>query len=65
MEKVLKQFPSIPKPKFWEKHGKKRFYFNRKERDQDYTFFIDVTNLSDTELRQKPNSSWHPSYPNK
>ncbi len=65
MEKVLKQFPNIPKPKFWEKHGKKRFYFNRKEIDQDYTFFIDVTNLSDTELRQKPNSSWHPSYPNK
>jgi len=65
MEKVLKQFPNIPKPKFWEKHGKKRFYFNRKDIDQDYTFFIGVTNLSDIELRQKPNSSWHPSYPNK
>ncbi len=65
MEKVLKQFPNISKPKFWEKHGKKRFYFNRKEIDQDYTFFIDVTNLNDIELRQKPNSSWHPSYPNK
>jgi len=65
MEKVLKQFPNIPKPKFWEKHEKKRFYFNRKEIDQDYTFFIDVTNLNDIELRQKPNSSWHPSYPNK
>ncbi len=63
--KMFEKFPTLPKPKLWEGHGKIRFYFNKKERDQDYTFFIDVTNLSNLELRQKPNSSWHPSYPNK
>ena len=65
MEKVFEKFPNLPKPKIWEDHGKKRFYFNKKESDQDYTFFIDVTNLSSLKLGQKPNSLWHPSYPNK
>jgi len=65
LERVFVKFPNLPEPKFWEGHGKKRFYFNKKESDLDYTFFIDVTNLSNLELRQKPNSSWHPSYPNK
>ena len=65
MEKVFEKFPNLPKPKFWEGHGKKRFYFNKIESDQDYTFFLDVTNLNNFELRQKPNSSWHHSYPNK
>ena len=40
IEKVINRFPQLPKPKYWEKHGKKRYYFNKKEEDKDFTFFI-------------------------
>ena len=63
IEKLNNKFPQLPKPTYWEKHGKKRFYFNKEESNQDYTFFIDLTVSGKIELRQKPSTLWHSAYP--
>ncbi len=65
IENVVKKFPQLPKPNLWDKHGIKRFYFNKKEGNQDFTFFIDVTDIKNIQLRQKPDAIWHSSYPKK
>jgi len=65
LNRLSEKFPNLPGPKYWEAHGKKRYYFNKKEGNQDYTFFINIIDLNRVEFGQKPNTSWHPSYPNK
>ena len=65
LDEILKKFPNIPKPNYWEGHGMNRYYFNKKERNQDYTFFINIRDNGSLELKQKAGSLWHPSYPKK
>lgn len=65
IEKLMNKFPELPTPNYWEKHEIKRFYFNKKEDNQDFTFFIDVTDINNIKLRQKQNTVWHSSFPKK
>jgi len=65
IEKVKENFPQLPQPKFWEGHGKKRYYFNNIEDTQDYTFFIDFTDEDNPKLLQKQNALWHSTFPSK
>ena len=65
IEKLINKFPQLPNPNYWDKHGKKRFYFNKKEGNQDYTFFIDFIDTNTIEIRQKSDTLWHSTYPKK
>lgn len=63
LEKLIESFPQLPQPKYWEKHGIRRYYFNKKEQNTDYTFFIDLTSENDFIIKQKVNASWYPDFP--
>jgi len=59
IEMMCEKFPQLPSPKYWDRHGKKRFYFNKKEGNQDYTFSIDFSNGNTINIRKNPNTMWH------
>ncbi len=39
-EKRYENFPNLPKPKLWDEHETKRFYFTRYKDGQDHIFFM-------------------------
>lgn len=65
VEKLIESFPQLPQPKYWDKHGIRRFYFNKKEENTDYTFFIDIPSENNFIIRQKANALWHPDFPSR
>ena len=65
IEQLRNKFPQLPMPSFWNKHEMKRYYFNKKEGAQDYTFFIDFIDDGNLKLLQKNGALWHSSFPSK
>ncbi|MBY8988932.1 MAG: hypothetical protein KGD61_10800 [Candidatus Lokiarchaeota archaeon] len=62
---LVSKFPRLPAPSYWNKYEKIRYYFNKKEGAQDYTFFIDFTEKENPQLILKQNALWHSTYPDK
>lgn len=65
IEQLVSKFPQLPTPSYWNKYEKIRYYFNKKEGVQDYTFFIDFTEGKNPHLLLKQNAIWHSTYPDK
>ncbi len=65
IEKIVIKFPQLPKTSLWEKYEKKRYYYNKQEGTQDYTFFIDLTDENNPKILQKHGARWHPTFPKK
>jgi len=62
---INKTFPQLPRPRLWEKYDHERLYFNKTEGDEDYTFYIDISNDDVFTLRLKRNCKWNKNYPSK
>ena len=62
---ISNKFPQLPKAQLWEKYDRRRLYFNKIEGDDDYTFYIDISDDNVFMLRLKPNSKWNKNYPSK
>lgn len=65
MNFLNKKYPQLPKPSPWNKHGFNRFYFNKKEGNIDYTFYIDIRNGNKIILRQKEMCKWYSKFPSR
>ena len=50
IEQLVSKFPQLPTPSYWNKYEKIRYYFNKKEGAQDYTFFIDFTEKNNPQI---------------
>ncbi len=56
--KIEQLNPDFLKGRIWEKHGKKRIYFNRSTKSRNYTFYIDYTS-GKPEVRDFFSSYWN------
>jgi len=61
INELVKKFPSLPEPKPWEKHDKKRYYFNH----PSHTFFIDYTDINNIYIGLKKGEIWSKIFPSK
>ncbi len=62
---ICNKFPQLPKPQLWEKYDLKRLYFNKKEGDNNYTFYIGILEGNVLILRLNREAKWYENYPSK